>query len=226
MKKDYDWSELFPLNLKDSKLKQIEWDKFYDEKFSKKQIILHHTVSGPGIRGDLRTWLQYRSHIATCIIIDRDGTINQLFPSKYWAKHLGVKGKQTLDKHSIAVELDNWGQLTKKGDDFYTIYGNKVNVPITHYPDKFRGEEYFESYTHSQLKSLGELILLWNKRYNIPLNYNEDMWDLSENALEGKPGIWAHVSFREYPSKHNKWDVHPQPELIEMLKSLNKDENS
>ena len=208
-----------------SKLKKVEWDKFYKEIYPKKQIVLHHTVSGPGIRGDLRTWLTYTSHIATCIIIDRDGTMNQLFPSKYWAKHLGVRGKMNLDKHSIAIELDNWGQLIKDGDRFKTIYGNHVDVPVTHYPNKFRDYEYFESYTKEQLESVKELLELWNKRYNIPLTYNEDMFDYSENAINGKPGIWAHVSYRKYPTKHNKWDVHPQPELIEMLKSLTNNES-
>jgi len=203
-----------------TKLKSIEWDKYYREEYSKSQIVLHHTVSGPGIRGDLATWAKYRSHIATCIIIDRDGTMNQLFPSRYWAKHLGVKHGINLDKHSIAVELDNWGQLSKTEDGFKAVYGNKVNVPITIYKEGFRGEHYFESYRDEQLRSLEDLVHLWHDRYNITLNYNSDMWDYSQRAINGQPGIWGHVSFRKYPSDHNKWDVHPQPELIEMLKTL------
>ena len=100
---------------------------------------------------------------------------------------------------------------------YYATYGNSVNCPITHYPEGFRGYKYFESYTEPQLRSLGELLLLWNQRFDIPLDYHEDMWQRSRNALSGTPGIWAHVSYR-YPKA--KQDAHPQPELIQMLKTL------
>jgi len=43
------------------------------------------------------------------------------------------------------------------------------------------------------------------------------MWDVSQRALSGEPGIWTHVSYRQKPGKT---DCHPQPELIEMLKTI------
>jgi N-acetyl-anhydromuramyl-L-alanine amidase AmpD len=221
MSKNNKWLDLKPLKLDDDNLQMVEWNNYYKEKFPKNQIVLHHTVSGPGIRGDLITWKKYKSNIGTCIIIDRDGTINQLFSSKYWAYHLGA-GNSVLDRRSIAVELDNWGQLEEKKGKLYTIYGNVVKVPTTNYPLGFRGEQLFESYPDAQLESLGELLLFWNKRYDITMDYNEDMWDVSQNALDGKPGIWTHVSYRPWPASRNKWDCHPQPELINMLKTLSK----
>jgi len=219
-----------------SKIDIVPWTRYVKEKHPKKQVVLHHTVSGDGITGDLKTWEKWR-RIATCVIIERDGTIKQLFSSKYWAYHLKA-GNAVLDQQSIGVELDNWGGLWKSDGSakqfgkrrdgspniigttpgkYYATYGNKVYRPVTHYPDGFRGYDYFESYTDSQLWSLGELLLLWNQRYNIPLGYHEDMWDRSQNALSGTPGIWAHVSYR-YPKA--KQDAHPQPELIHMLKTL------
>lgn len=213
------WSKLEPFSVKDEDLKQVPWDKYYKDKYPKNQIVLHHTVSGPGIRGDLNTWKKYKSNIATCVIIERDGTVNQLFSSKYWGYHLGC-GKTSLDQHSIAVELDNWGQLEEKDGKLYTVYDSIVDVETVHYPKGFRGEQVFEAYTYKQLKSLGELLLLWNKTYNIPLKYNADMWDVSERALNGTSGIWAHVSYRPWPSERNKWDVHPDPNLISMLRTI------
>jgi hypothetical protein len=41
------------------------------------------------------------------------------------------------------------------------------------------------------------------------------MWDVSKNALSGKPGIYTHVSYRK-----DKSDCVPQPELITALQSL------
>ena len=211
-----DFSDLKPLDINDKDLVQVEWLKYYKEKYDKNQVILHHTVSGPGITGDLNTWKKFNSHIATCMIIDRDGTINQLFSSRYWGWHTGT-GKKTLDQHSIGIELDNWGQLTEKNGDLYATYGNKVDVPTTFYPKGFRGFQIYESYTEAQIRAVGELILLWHNTYGISLDYNEDMWDVSEDALNGADGVWAHVSLRPAPQK---FDCHPQPELIKMLKTL------
>ena len=211
----YNWSDLKPLSLNDEDLVQVNWVKYYKEAHPKNQVVLHHTVSGPGITGDLNTWKNYDSHIAVCMIIDRDGTMNQLFSSRYWGWHLGT-GIKKLDQCSIAVELDNWGQLEEKNGDLYTVYNTKVDVPTVHYPKGFRGEQLFEAYPTAQITALGELLLLWHNTYGISLEYNDSMWDVSEHALDGADGIWAHVSFR--PS--GKWDVHPDPQLISMLKSL------
>ncbi len=216
---DNPFSDLKPLDLSDDDLQMVDWDRYYKEKFDKKQIVLHHTVSGPGIRGDLATWKKYKSNIATCMILDRDGTINQLFSSKYWGYHLGA-GKSSLDKHSIGVELDNWGQLDEINGKLFTVYDSHVDVPIVHYPLGFRGEQIFETYPIAQLRALGELLLFWRDRYDIPLTYHEEMWDVSKKALDGEPGVWAHVSYRPWPSSKNKWDVHPDPNLIKLLRTV------
>lgn len=209
------WSDLKPLDIKDPKLYQLKWNKYVKSDFSKKQFVIHHTVSGPGTRGDLATWKKNKSKIGTFAIGERNGKIAQLFNSSYHAYHLGC-GNIELDRHSIAYELDNWGQLYERDGILYNIYNTQVKCDIVRYQEGFRGERIFEAYTYEQLRSLGEVLLLMNKKYGIPLDYNDDMWDVSERALKGKPGIWAHVSFRE----SGKWDAHPDPNLISMLKTL------
>ena len=52
---------------------------------------------------------------------------------------------------------------------------------------------------------------------DIIFHYNEEMWDLSERALNGDKGVWTHVSFRK-PS--DKQDCHPDPNLISMLRTI------
>lgn len=213
----YDWSGLSQLSLENDKLVQIDWLKYYKDIYQKNQVVIHHTCSGPGISGDLATWKNFKSHIATCVIIGRDGKINQLFNSKYWGYHLGC-GNKFLDQHSIAIELDSWGQLHEIDGDFYNIYNQKVDVPIRRYIKGFRKEQIFEAYTKEQLWSLGELLLLWNNKYDISLKYNEDIWDISERALNGESGVFTHVSYRP----KGKWDAHPDPQLISLLKYLSK----
>ena len=60
-----------------------------------------------------------------------------------------------------------------------------------------------------------ELVRELCARHDIPTAYNPDMWELSKRALTGTPGIFAHCSYRT-----DKSDIHPQPEMLTMLKSL------
>jgi len=226
-----------PIDLNKIKLVDFPESHYGKEEYKKEQIVLHHTVSGNSIRGDIAQWLLTTKRIGTCIIVERDGTPNQCFSSKYWAGHIGA-GNINLDYHSIGVELDNWGPIImgsgenmtfgKKAngtpniiktikDKKYTVYGSIVDVPVTRYTDKFRGYEYYESYTAAQIQAVAELIMLWNAKYGISLSYNEDMWAVSKKALSGQNGIWTHCSYRG-PSE--KQDCHPDPNLISMLKSL------
>jgi hypothetical protein len=57
--------------------------------------------------------------------------------------------------------------------------------------------------------------LLWKEKYNIPLTYNEDIWDITPRALKGEAGVFTHNSVRK-----DKVDIYPHPKMIEMLKSL------
>lgn len=204
-------------------------DQYIRESYNKNQIVLHHTVSGQGVGGDLAWWRKTASRIGTAIIVGWDGKIYQCFSSKYWAYHLGLRtsSNKALNKGSIGVEIDAWGGLVRTNRKWYPakwdtdlkkMVANTRVSPIQNvqvYPEGFRGFYGFEKYTDEQIESVRQLLVFWNERYDIPLDYHEDMWDYSENAMEGKKGIWTHVSYRK-----DKSDCHPQPELIEMLKSL------
>jgi N-acetyl-anhydromuramyl-L-alanine amidase AmpD len=193
--------------------------------FPKNQITLHHTVSGEGIGGDISWWLNDGKRIGTPILIARDGTIHQTFSSKYWAYHLGENGKDHAklglkyrrnDMESIGIEIDSWGGLTKKDGKWYSCTGVLVEQEnVQEYPEGFRGFYGYEKYTDAQIESLAKLLMFFSEKYLIPLDYNDDIWDINPRALSGKKGVYTHVSYRS-----DKSDCHPQPELIEMLKSL------
>lgn len=216
-----------------SKIVQVDFpeDQYYKLQTPKKQIVIHHTASGVGPDGDLRHWIGTKARIATHIIIGRDGTMYQCFSSKYWAHHLGVKSvifkqhgfndygirNKILNQESIAIELDNWGGLKQDKDGNWLTWTGKVidKKKVQEYPEGFRGHLGYEKYPKKQLDAMARLIRFWHDRYGIPMKYDKDMWDVSKKALSGKPGIYTHVSYRP-----DKSDCHPQPELIETLKSL------
>ena len=211
--------------------------QFIDETTPKKQIYLHHTVSGNNAKAVDNWWESTRERVAVAILIARDGTIYQLFSSEKWAYHLGLDTVifnennipyQSLDRISIGIEILNWGALVKHIDGkWYPAAWDKALkkiVPqircgeikeVQEYKDGFRGFYGFEKYTQAQVESVRQLLCFWNKKYNIPLDYNSDIWDISKRALLGMSGIFTHASVRK-----DKSDAHPQPELINMLKNL------
>ena len=220
-----------------SKMVKIDFpeNQYFNEPVKKKQVYLHHTVSGDNAYSVANGWKASTERVAVTIIIGKDGIIYQLFSSDKWAYHLGLKVQtfqennepfQWLDKTSIGIEILNWGGLVKHTDGCWYpgVWDGKTNVPILRlgkmqqvqeYPGGFRGYYGFEKYTPAQIESLGQLLCFFNKKYNIPLAYNNDMWDISKKALSGAAGIFTHVSVRK-----DKSDCHPQPELIQLLKSL------
>jgi len=227
--KEIEKKELEKLDLK--KINQVDFpdDQYYKKQTNKKQIVLHHTVSGQGVNGDINWWRQTSARVATHMIVDWEGKIYQCYSSKYWGYHLGVKASNNaaLNKASIGVEIDSWGGLVRHNRQWYPAKWDKdlnKNVantkiaPIQNiqtYPKGFRGFYAFEKYTNKQLEAVRQLLVYWNSRYKIPIKYNENMWDVNQDALKGKGGVWTHVSYRD-----DKSDCHPQSELINMLKSL------
>ena len=220
---------LLKLNLNEIIIVDFPIEQYIRKGYNKTQIVLHHTVSGQGVNGDIAWWRSTVGRIGTAIIVGWDGKIYQCFGSKYWAYHLGLKtsNNKKLNQTSIGIEIDAWGGLVRTNRLWYPAKWDKElkknvantkfapiqNVQI--YEQGFRGFYGFEKYTDVQIETVRKLLVYWNERYKIPLNYNEDMWDISDKALSGKSGVWSHTSFRS-----DKSDVHPQPKLIKMLKSL------
>ena len=209
------------------KLTQIDFPKnqYFAEEHHKDQIFLHHTAGGPNAHLVFQWWASNSDKVATCVSISADGEVVQGFSSKFWAYHLGLKTSvftakgvpyKSLDKTSIGIEICNWGQLTQKDGKFYN-YVNKV-VPanqVCTLDKPYKGFKYFHDYTDAQIQAVKELLLLWKEKYNIPLAYNEDIWDITLRCLKGEKGVYTHNSCRK-----DKTDIYPHPKMIEMLKSL------
>lgn len=209
--------------------------QYYRTEHPKTQIVLHHTASGPKTSGDISWWLNDPYRIATAFIISRTGEIKQLFNSRFWAHHLGMSNiyNGIRNKQSIGIELDSWGPLVKVGEQEYASYtGSPVEASNVYYYDAgFRtlpkssyfdslgvsgtSAAYYEKYTTEQLNSLRYLLNYLTHVWKIPRDYFPDMWEVSKDAIQGKPGIWTHVSYRR-----SKTDCHPQRELVNVLKSL------
>ena len=214
-------------------IKQVTFsaNQYIAEEHPKKQIYLHHTAGNADGVQVFKAWESNSERIATCVTISGpgktsvDGEIIQGFSSKHWAYHLGLKEStfqkhgvayKSLDKISIGIEVCNWGQLTLKDGKYYNYVNKEVPADQVCKLDKpFKGFQYYHNYTDAQIASIKDLLIMWNEKYNIPLTYNPDIWDITPRALKGEAGVFTHNSVRT-----DKVDMYPHPKLIEMLKSL------
>lgn len=198
-------------------LKKGQYNEVDKTKAVKKQIILHHTAGGSA-KSSIDSWAANPDKVGTPFVIDRDGIIYQAFPSWCWAYGLGLNqaNYKTIESQAIQIELACYGQLKQFGDEFYSVYGNKIapdNVETL--PISFRGGKYYEKYTPAQIESLNLLIQYLSEVYEIEAKYRSNIFDINQKALRGDEGLFTHCCYRG-----DKSDVYPQPNLINMLKSL------
>jgi len=225
------------------KIVQVKFpdNQYVKSETTKTQIYLHHTVSprnSATVVDDY--WASTPETVATAIILNGDGVPYQLFSTRYWGYHLGLTSAifkycgvpyKSLDKISIGVEICSWGGLVQHTDGNWhpakwdkTLKKLVPNLAVKAIPKDqvwlapngdFRGFKGFQKYSTEQIESLRQLLLYWGNRWNIPLTYREDIWDIDDEALKGTPGVYTHCSVRK-----DKSDCYPDENLISMLQSL------
>jgi len=160
---------------------------------------------------------------------------------KYYTTHAS---NSKIDWCSTSIEICNYGPLTKRGNTYYTymkniktgalypfLKGNKYlnDYVYDHYGtwgDTFLGKKYFQKLTDKQLIKLKEWILAMADLHDIDVNASKPSGGYTkENFFDNTPrqakdpnasGIFMHIHYKT----EGKWDLPPQPELIDMLNSL------
>ena len=210
-------------------------EEYYKEETSKNTIWLHHTAGGSRPDWTIGGWEKdFQKDEAGNVVLDGHGNPEPLrvgtqfvigrksstTDDKFWAYHLGVsKNSRNLNSRSIGIEICNYGPLTLgKGEVFY----NYVNKPIkesevVELSKPFRGYQYWEKYTDLQLENLRKLILHLSNKWGIQYEkgiYNENWFEYSDRWFT-TGGLRTHTQVRR-----DKFDLFPQPELIQVLNSL------
>ena len=200
----------------------------------KEYIFLHHTAGWHNPYRTIKHWGgDDRGRIATEFVIGGqsikgddetyDGEVVQAFPEGYWAYHLGRTGSSYMHRHSVGIEVCNFGYL----DDGIAYQGTRAaESQITYLPNlDFFGRMQWHKYSDSQIKSLRDLLLYIGERDNIDIREGlpklikkkgARAFDFNEDAWAGKvKGVWAHCNVRR-----SKSDMFPQEELLTMLTEL------
>jgi N-acetyl-anhydromuramyl-L-alanine amidase AmpD len=185
-------------------------NEFFHDVVKKDLIVLHHTVGGSA-ESTFDWWKTDPKRIGTAFLVERDGTIFEVFPPEAWASHINrvVLGVQVRDmeKRSIGIEICSEGPLLERGGgNFYcfdrvserTRYEGKVY----RHPEVWRDRQCFAAYTPRQIESVVELVGALSATFSIPL-IKPTIPDTS-NLASDYIGIAGHADFRP-----DKTDVHP-----------------
>ena len=186
---------------------------FYKEEIAKKKIVLHFTMGY--LKGDIATLT--KSHVSVPFVIGRNGIIYNLFTSKYWSYHLGpsaMGGNTAMSRECIGIEISNIGPLKKIGDNLVTTYSDTdiyCSLTETQFytklSTKYRGFEYFATYTSAQYEALAKLIRFLCAKYSLPKKFlNEPGRYLIMDApgFTNYTGVVSHVNCR-----NDKVDIGP-----------------
>ena len=212
-------------------------------KIQPENFFIHHTAGWNNPYNTINSWNKdSRGRVATQYCIggtsvkvgsygdDKyNGQVVECFPDNYIGWHLGKVGNFNMSKYSSAVEINNFGYLTKKDGKYYTYVNTEVpESMVCDLGYEFRGYQYWHSYTPEQIESLRLLIKHTKSLYpNIDMSaglpqllkdgvHPKDAFGFNEDAYYGRiKGLWTHTNVRK-----GKFDCFPQTELVDLLKSL------
>lgn len=197
-------------------------------------IILHHTAGGSNPRSVVDWWEKDSlGRVATEFIIGGqncstgntkyDGQIVRAFPEGCQGYHIGSSGSSYMNKHSVGIEICNFGYVDKGK----TYTGTNVrSEQIVSLSDPFRGYLNWHKYSDEQIRVVRDLLMYISNRDNIDLHEGLYKWIKEEGALKafdfhidaynGKvKGLLTHSNIRK-----DKFDCSPQPNLVDMIMSL------
>lgn len=198
---------------------------YHDTVYPKERIVLHFTAGG--LPGDIRTLTRQDYHVSVPFVIARDGTIYQLYSSKFWSGNLGASavGNQTgnnQDKRTIGIEISNYGSLAVQGSNLKTIYGDLYcslaqSAAYQKLTTAFRGETYFATFTPQQYDTLTVLLRYLTAQYTIPRQFLPTTKRfVTRNDVLTFRGIVSHVNYRA----SGKWDIGPAFDWARLIRDV------
>lgn len=216
---------------------------------NKEWLFLHHTAGWHNPYNTISAWANdTRGQVATEFVLggqsirgndDKfDGEIVKCIPDGGYGWHLGT-GNNVMHRNSLGIEVCNFGYVTKGGyrkngvwvrlnpDRFYTYVGTEAHPnQIVELNQEFRGFKFWHKYSDNQISSLKELILHIGNKHSIDVR--KGLVELIKRDGEFKAfdrvdismcsrtkGLWNHTNVIR-----GKFDMFPQPELVDMLLSL------
>lgn len=136
-------------------------------------LILHYTAGGT-LSGAVNWFTQPASKASAHLVIGQDGAITQMMPFDRIAWHAGVaawQGQSGLNRHSVGIELVNWGRLIGGPGQWKSHTGKAIPdhrvIKAAHKqaPGKTGG---WETYDVAQIDAAVKAARAIVRRYGIP----------------------------------------------------------
>jgi hypothetical protein len=199
----------------------------------KEYCFLHHTAGWNNPYKTVRNWgNDTRGRIATEFVLggqkltngnnDYDGVMVQCMPEGAYGWHLGKNGSQYMHKHSVGIEVNNFGYL-KNGKAYQGSTAHESQ--IVELAESFRGYKQWHRYSDAQIEALDKWIRWIGERDGIDIRAGlpalvkekgAAAFEWNADAYYGKvKGLWTHTNTRK-----DKTDMFPQQELLDLLTSL------
>ena len=182
---------------------RLKENEYMPEVQPKDLIVLHHT-EGASAKSTFDYWNGDNRTIATAFIVERDGTIFEVFDPKQWAHHLGIKGTGGKhDKRSIGIEIACEGVLTPKDGKYFAFGREFKGEPFDHGKPWRDGKRYFAAYPAKQIAAVADLVDELCTTFAIRRRTPKDPLAF-DAALLDYTGVVAHHHVRA-----DKLDLHP-----------------
>lgn len=176
--------------------------QYVAEALAKDLIVLHHTA-GASARSTFDWWRETGDRIATAYIVERDGTIQEVFDPRFWAFHLGLKNSGgRVDRRSIGIEMASEGWLEERDGGLFA-FGRRFEGEVYDHRQPWREHRFWAAYTPAQTDSVIGLVDHLCRVFHVPrrtpgahLGFDPSLFDFQ--------GIVGHHHLRA-----DKSDVHP-----------------
>lgn len=136
------------------------------------KYLIFHFTAGPSAESSIKWLCNSEAKASAHLVVGRDGSITQLAPFNIKTWHAGKShwaGITGLNSCSIGIELDNAGELTKKGGEYEAWFKNKypMNEVVEATHKSCDRCSYWHSYTKVQIETALELAKLLVKEYKL-----------------------------------------------------------
>lgn len=219
----------------------LDPDEYVRETTPKFYLFLHHTAGWADPFDQVRQWNgDSRGRIGTEYLVGgrglsesspsnnfHEGVIIRAIPNNCWAYHLGAVNPY-MHKHSIGIEICNFGYLQKMGSHYYTYTGKEVHSSnVIDLGFEFKGYRFWHNYTDKQLSSLFNIIYHVIDTHKIDYKAGLKQWissypdpnlafQLHLPAQRGEvKGILSHTNVNP-----EKYDIYPHPKILEFFRNL------
>lgn len=194
---------------------------YFPSSETKSGLALHHTVGGSA-RSTFEFWKGNAEQVGTAYILDRDGTIYEVFEPEAWAWQFGLRwgpaDKIAFEKRFIGIEIASEGALTESGGQLYcfgTISPRSLKPKAEAFDcgQNYRGFRYFDRYEPAQISSLCSLVSWLCDTFHIKKQVPSNPLEFRGEGLKGFHGIIGHTMVRA-----DKTDPLPDPAFWTQLR--------